>query len=331
MLELPRLPPKGDVTDFIASFDDVEEAAERLAIMGEGGPEWEPLLEGSNNNTADDRPTIRIRADLTGVTDEAIAAIASRPDLGVYVRARQLVRVARDGSPPERWLERWPGSPVIVPLVAAQVLDAMDRAAGWMKFDGRRKEYVAAIPPSWAAQQIATRLEWPLPYLEAVTETPTIRPDGSVLETPGWDESTGLLYVPIPEAADWPSVPDEPTLGDVDRAVATLRDPIEEFPFVAESDLAAAIAALLSLLGRHLIHGPVPLFAVRAPTPGTGKTLLADVVGLIGTGRTPPTMTMTYASEELRNASLRWPSRAHRSFCSTTSPARSAAILLPPR
>jgi hypothetical protein len=35
----------------------------------------------------------------------------------------------------------------------------------------------------------------------------------------------------------------------------------------------------------------VPLFAVRAPTPGTGKSLLADVVSIIGTGRPAARMT----------------------------------------
>ena len=268
--------------------------------MAEGASEWEPPVKESDRDTLHDVPTIRIRSDLIGVTDEAIAAIASRPDLDVYVRGRQLVRVARDGSPPERWLERWPGSPVIVPLVGAQVLDVLDRAAAWVKFDGRRKEYVAARPPSWVAQQVAARLEWPLPYLEAVTETPTIRRDGSILKTPGWDEATGLLYGPIPGAVDWPSVPEKPSDNEVRRAADTLLDPLRDFPFVADSDRTAVIAAILTLLARHLIRGPVPLIAIRAPTPATGKTLLAEIVGLIGTGRVPPAMTMTFEAEELR-------------------------------
>ena len=75
---------------------------------------------------------------------------------------------------------------------------------------------------------------------------------------------------------------------------------MEDFPFKAESDGAAAIAVILTLLARHLIHGPVPLMAIRAPTPATGKTLLADVIGIMGTGRVPPVMTMTFESEELR-------------------------------
>ncbi len=299
VLQLPDLAPKGDVTDFINACRDAEEAAERLATIANGADQWEP--QAADEPTVEDRcTTIEIRPDLTGVTDEAIDAIAAQPSLGVYVRGRQLVRVARDGSPPECWLERWPGSPVIVPMASAQVLDVLDRAAAWVKFDGRRKEYVAAIPPSWVAQQVGARLEWPLPYLEAVTETPTIRSDGSILETPGWDQASRLLYEPIPGAATWPPVPEQPTGEDVRRGIAMLRDPLEDFPFKAESDGAAAIAVILTLLARHLIHGPVPLMAIRAPTPATGKTLLADVIGIMGTGRVPPVMTMTFESEELR-------------------------------
>jgi hypothetical protein len=86
----------------------------------------------------------------------------------------------------------------------------------------------------------------------------------------------------------------------VRAAVEALTDPVRDFPFVAGSDRAAYIAAVLSLLARHTIYGPVPMFTVRAPTPATGKSLLAEVVGIIGTGRTPPAMTMTYEGEELR-------------------------------
>jgi len=40
MLELPGLPEKGDVSDFIATFPDKAEAAERLSIMIEGAAEY---------------------------------------------------------------------------------------------------------------------------------------------------------------------------------------------------------------------------------------------------------------------------------------------------
>jgi len=41
LIELPDLPSKGDVSDFIAKFDDKEEAAEKLSIMIEGAGPYE--------------------------------------------------------------------------------------------------------------------------------------------------------------------------------------------------------------------------------------------------------------------------------------------------
>lgn len=55
VLDLPDLPDKGDVSDFIDRFDHLEEAAERLAIMAEGAPEWEPEDAENLGAGADDR------------------------------------------------------------------------------------------------------------------------------------------------------------------------------------------------------------------------------------------------------------------------------------
>lgn len=254
--------------------------------------------QGPGPDDEDPRPTIEITQELGRVTDAAIGAIAAG-DLGVYVRGRRLVCVARDGSPPERWLERWPGSPVIVQLTQARVAHVMDAAARWVRFTAKGK-WSPQRPPEWAAKDILERMEWPLPYLEAVIEAPTIRADGSILNAPGWDAATGLLYDPLPGVNGWPTIPEGPTAEEVAASVKVLTEPFSEFPFVGASDRGAAIAAVLSLLARHLISGPVPMFVIRAPTPGTGKTLLADTIGLIATGRELPAMAHTYDSEELR-------------------------------
>lgn len=249
---------------------------------------------------ADPRPTILIRPELTAMTDEAIAAIAERPDLGVYVRGRMLVTVARDGSCQPRWLRRHsPGTPMIVEVMPPRMLGLLDEAIEWQKWNKRTEANERAMPPERVAAQVLGRLEWPLPYLEGVIEAPTLRADGSLLVAPGWDDATGLLYEPK-AGVDWPPIPEQPTTTQVREAVGALLDPVLDFPFVAETDRSAYVAAVLTLVARHMIDGPVPLFAIRAPTPGTGKTLLGDVIGLGGTGRIPPAMSMSYEAEELR-------------------------------
>lgn len=273
----------------IVSDEDRRAFAEARAAKRGGGP------------PEDVRPEIRIRQELAEVTDEAVAALAAMAQvLRLYVRGRQLVSIARDGSPPSAWITRWPGSPVIVQLEQAAIRRMLDRAARWVQYTASKKDWTPRLPPTWVAQDVVSRLTWPLPYLEAVIESPTIRADGSILDAAGWDQGTGLLYDPLPGAAAWPAIPEEPGEEDVDRALKGLAEPLAEFPFVAESDRAASLAAILSLLARHLIGGPVPMYVIRAPTPGTGKTLLADVIGLVGTGRELPAMAHTHDSEELR-------------------------------
>ena len=245
------------------------------------------------------RPEIHIRQELTPVTEEAISAVASRPDLAVYVRSRRLVTISRDGAMLRRGIRRASNAPVIVPIEQARMLGTLDQAAAWKRFSQRDQEWCTARPPNWVADQVLARLRWPFPYLEAVIETPTLRPDGSVLDQPGWDQETGLLFAPEDRIV-WPAVPSNPTVDDVGSAVDALLDPVRDFPFVAGSDSAAYVAVVLSIIGRHLIEGPVPGFPIRAPAPGTGKTLLAEIIGLIATGRVPAAMSHTYQTDEFR-------------------------------
>jgi hypothetical protein len=51
------------------------------------------------------------------------------------------------------------------------------------------------------------------------------------------------------------------------------------------SEYAHAIAALLTAGIRSAIDGPTPLFLFDAPQAGTGKSLLADVISIVTTGK----------------------------------------------
>ena len=274
VVPLPGVPPKGDVSDWLDAGHD----ADALRGLMKAAPAWTPTAT---------KPLIVVREALNAVTGEAEAALRARPDLHVYVRARMLMTVTRDGSRRETWVRRAPGSPVIVPLELARMRALLDEAACWIKDTGKGQR--DTTPPPWVADQLLAQLEWTFPYLEGIIEIPTLRADGSILDTPGWDEATRLLYDPPPGRA-FPPIPAQPTRADVDAAKQRLLDPVTNFPFVAASDRAAYVAAVLTLLARHMIQGPVPLFAIRAPTPGTGKTLLASVIGGMGIGREPAVM-----------------------------------------
>lgn len=247
----------------------------------------------------DGRPRIIVRRELEAVTAEALAALG--PNAGIYIRARIPVRVARDRGREVRGLKRAAGAPIIEPLTRPGLRSALDRAARWARRDGDTEK--AELPPTWVPDSILAMQpdELPFPTLEGVIETPTLRANGSVLQTSGYDEATALLYEPC---VDFPPVPDAPTRDDAKHAIEELEEPFFEFPFVDDSDRSAASALVLTLLARAAIDGPCPLFAFRAPTPGTGKGLLANALSIIGTGRPPTLWAPARDSEEERKRIL---------------------------
>jgi hypothetical protein len=60
-----------------------------------------------------------------------------------------------------------------------------------------------------------------------------------------------------------------------------------DFPFVGTADRTTAIACLLLPFLRALIDSGTPLHLFDKPTAGTGASLLAELIGVIATGRPP--------------------------------------------
>jgi len=139
----------------------------------------------------------------------------------------------------------------------------------------------------------------PLPELQGVVRTPVFAPDGSFETHPGYSPSTRLFYAPI--GTPVPEVPREPTPGDLRQARRWLFDEwLVDVPFADDASQAHVIAACLTALTRPMFAGPTPLFAIDAPTPGTGKGLLAQTIGLVIGGRVPAVTTVARDGEEER-------------------------------
>lgn len=253
----------------------------------------------------DPRPEIRINHELARMTDEAITVIAEH-DRGVFQRGGELVHVVKTLEPPKmvigpnkrRKLERGVGVPLIKSLAAPTLRERVGALAQWKKFDGRAKGWVHTMPPADVIAGVHARGEWGgVRQLVGVTTTPTIRPDGSILQSPGYDPSTALLYFPN---AAYPNVPDRPTHEDAKHAYAALLEAIVDFPFARDFHRAAWVTAVLSMLARSAIEGPVPLFAIDAPTAGTGKSKLADAAGRLALGYRPARIPMPDEDAEMR-------------------------------
>jgi putative DNA primase/helicase len=316
ILELPNLPAKGDVFDWLQAGGTRTEL-EALAALA---PVWEPAaaeeVRQRQNGQApaegddevgpippepDERPVISITTEMTRVVDQGQAALLALPEAPViFQRARRLCIIAR-GVPPPKWLHRPQDAPVILEASPARLCELVAQAARWEKYDARKDEWVSALPPGWFVETLQGRPAWPFPVLEGIIGAPTLRPDGSVLDTPGYDASTGLWF--DSNGTRYPALADKPTRDQARKAVKDVHDVLQDFPFVG-SGFAAALSAILSIVCRFTIRGCVPLFAARSTTRGSGKGLLVDVLSIIGTGHPAPRWPQSDNDEEDRKRLL---------------------------
>lgn len=249
------------------------------------------------------KPTILVQAGrLHEIVLEAETALLASPGPQVYQRSGSLVRVIRTESLSIRGLERPQGALLISPLDAAYLQGRMTGAATWLKEDARRGDLVACDAPVRIAEVLmSSHGDWKAPALIGTVEAPTLRPDGSILETPGYDASTGLLY--DPGETLFTPIPQSPTHDDAQAALRTLLQLVGGFPFVSPSDRSAAIAAMLTALVRKSLPS-APLFTFSAPKMRSGKSLLADVGAMLATGRPCAVLSQAGDPEEERKRLL---------------------------
>jgi putative DNA primase/helicase len=193
--------------------------------------------------------------------------------------------------------------PVIALASAAHLRELLGRAATWVKLDKRAKQYEQALPPAWVVETIQGRTKWDFPTLEGIVCSPTLRPDGSLLANPGYDETTGL-YLDC-NGTTFPALRAHPTLDDARSALGRLQEVFEDFPFaerepdaLTNPSFSATLAAVLTFVCRAAIQGNTPMFGVTATAAGSGKGLLVDAIALIGTGRVAPKMGQTTDEDE---------------------------------
>ena len=121
--------------------------------------------------------------------DEAQAALLTLPGAPVvYQRARALCVIAcgsrLGGCTTARYASFETSTPHLWELAS--------RAARWWKFDKRAKKYEEALPPKWSIETLRPQAV-AFPVLEGIVCSPTLRPDGSLLMTSGYDPETGLI------------------------------------------------------------------------------------------------------------------------------------------
>ena len=252
----------------------------------------------------DRRPRIRLRggglAEHTRDAERILAAQTRRaPFGGVYARGSMLVRPVRlrDGRD-AGGVRRAAGSLVLLPADDDFLRLELTRLVHFQRFDKRSVDWVDVDAPAALARSLLATVPWQeLPALIGIVETPTLRSDGSLLDRPGYDEQTGLLF--DPGGVVFPPIPLRPTRDQAEAGRDLLLDILKGFPFTDEASRSVVVAAFITGLVRRSLRS-APLFAFSAPKMASGKTLLASCAGYIATGRAPAMMTQGDDSESER-------------------------------
>jgi hypothetical protein len=289
----------------------VPERKVRDVVEDVGGSEADWLVESQPDDYApwgedvvgddvppDDRAMWgRRRVVITGrqpseVVADARAALAHLQGPGqLYLRDQRIVQVVVSEH-----------GPAIREVGVAELTSALVDAAEWVELRApRAREMTAgedlveqaakALPGYVVPAVMGTRAEW-LPRLSRVSTGPYFDAVGRLVSAGGYDAgSSGYLASGL-----------NPEPMEIGAAVGVLDEWIGQFPFERPSDRAHALAFALTPLVRDMVRGPVPMTVFEAPSPGTGKSLLMQVLASAATGRPVEPTPMSGQEDERRKA-----------------------------
>lgn len=223
--------------------------------------------------------------------DLTIDALA-KSNVGLVCWANSLYQICTLADAQDGIVSRPKGSIVLVQVTPQLLTELATGVAVHRKYDSRKSgedKYRIINCPAPVAAGIMARGFWPeFPTLTGIVEAATLDLEGNEISKPGHDPKTGLY---VATAAPLPPMTEKMGRAKAIEAIKTLKRPLRGFSFVSDADMSAALAAIITALIRRVLPS-APMFGITAPTPGTGKTLLAEAIAIIATGRRPPVMSM---------------------------------------
>lgn len=242
-----------------------------------------------------EKPIVSVMAGrLHEAVDEAEQALLNS-NIEVFQRGGALVRPIRapitDGHTGQKENLR------LISLCEDWLNETFTRVALFQKVRGETGEVVTInCPPAIVKAYLARVGEWRVPILKGLVHGPTMRGDGTIITTPGYDPKSNLYADFDPTA--FPPLPDAPGRDEAMKAVVSFKELLSTFPFVSDADRSVAIAAILTGVVRHLFP-TAPLFGYSAPVAGSGKSLLVDLTSIIVTGQPAAVLSPGKTQEEL--------------------------------
>ncbi len=226
---------------------------------------------------------------LHDVTNDTMGALEKMNDPPkVFARSRDLCRVVRDDH----------NLPSIEVFNPASLRRLVSRSARFVRLDRNKGNVVMTevFPPMDVIRDIMAASQWPFPKLVGVSATPIVRVDGSICTEPGHDPISGIFYDGNMDL----NIPEKPTAENAKSAIDyVLKEVFGEFPFVDEASKLAMLAGMITPLIRPMIPGLVPMLVVTKATPGTGASLLMDLLSMVSYGM--PCATSKFVEDDAEN------------------------------
>jgi hypothetical protein len=258
------------------------------------------VLEWLSGRTVSQRSSAEfiLRTDLLSqAVEKAETILAAKVEYKLYRRGNNLVRVVEEDRNlvvPGTFF-RPNGNTYLARADATSVEFLLSKAG--IVFKESNGSFLPADPLGKWGDHIISRLisapdRLPWKYLDSITNVPFLRFNGDLVETPGYDPETGVWL--DPQGRQFPAIPPRPTIGEARQALDLFEQVFLEFPFAKQFNekwnscpaYATVLATIFSILLRHLLP-TVPLLGISAPEPGSGKTKIAEAIGVATTGCLP--------------------------------------------
>jgi hypothetical protein len=227
----------------------------------------------------DRRPTIKLLAGMTEQAVDKLEKLLIASDRGLYQRGGLIV------STGFAKLQTYDGKTIVGQVIEPRGDYALrEDAEAVAKFLQRNKkgQFRPCSAPMAIIYSLKDRkLRLRLPLLVGIVNCPSITADGRVLDKPGYDPATGVLYDPL--GVSFPRVPLHPGRAEAEAAMKRIRTLLKTFDFVGDDDRAVALSLILSVIARRGLPF-VPMHSFDAPVAGSGKSKVVDIASILATG-----------------------------------------------
>lgn len=260
-------------------------------------PEWgisESVLEMKGQaeryalkQIADAHDGIGVVVDL-GLTDldaerTTLASALKGTGIPVFLQRFKLMRIRRLGEGiVEKNFEIKEGTYILEEMTRPFLLTKLSNAVTFIKRDRKGQPYNVRPSPNLLDALLDHPEEEGFQQIKRLVHTPTL-----TRNEPGYDPATGNYLLFDPE--DYPPVSLEPTEEDAVNAIAFLDHLLRGYQFSDAASRAAALGMLIAAVYRPEMRG-CPMHAINAALPGSGKTKLAELAGILALGVLPPIM-----------------------------------------